>query len=243
MALLDLLPTLWLDANDSDTITLDVSDNVEEWRDKSGNSNHFTQTYSGRRPDKVSGGVYFENQANNTSVHMADFKYLLGDTANVLKGPVQWIYAVFSPKDMTGWPEYHGLLSSTSAHNQYLCIQPHNTGVKTSIRNTIERNATKTFTYKAYKKYLLVSKYATASNRSTDVDESGSPVSDTNNVTAPSPTVTYLGLARTANGLTRWGGGWSGLLSEMLIFDSALSTEDHAKVVEYLTNKWSLMIS
>jgi hypothetical protein len=50
---------LWLDAADASTITLDGSNNVSEWRDKSGNARHATQATSGSRPgyaaDAVSG--------------------------------------------------------------------------------------------------------------------------------------------------------------------------------------------
>lgn len=41
---------LWLDANDSSTITTDVSGNVEQWDDKSGNDAHFSQSTSSLRP-------------------------------------------------------------------------------------------------------------------------------------------------------------------------------------------------
>jgi hypothetical protein len=40
---------LWLDGNDSSTITVDGSDGVSEWRDKSGNNKHFEQTDSTKR--------------------------------------------------------------------------------------------------------------------------------------------------------------------------------------------------
>jgi hypothetical protein len=40
---------LWLDANDSSTITIDGSDGVSEWRDKSGNNKHLGQTDSTKR--------------------------------------------------------------------------------------------------------------------------------------------------------------------------------------------------
>jgi hypothetical protein len=42
---------LWLDAADSSTITLDGSNNVEEWRDKSGNLRHATQASALLRPN------------------------------------------------------------------------------------------------------------------------------------------------------------------------------------------------
>jgi hypothetical protein len=46
-----LTTSLWLDAADADTITLDASGNVSQWSDKSGNSRHATQSTSGIRPD------------------------------------------------------------------------------------------------------------------------------------------------------------------------------------------------
>jgi hypothetical protein len=45
---------LWLDAADTTTVSLDGSDNVEEWRDKSGFDRHATQTTGANRPDYAS---------------------------------------------------------------------------------------------------------------------------------------------------------------------------------------------
>lgn len=41
---------LWLDASDASTITLDGSNNVSQWNDKSNNANHATQSSSTLRP-------------------------------------------------------------------------------------------------------------------------------------------------------------------------------------------------
>lgn len=41
---------LWLDADDPSTITLDGSNNVETWSDKSGNARHVTQSNVTKRP-------------------------------------------------------------------------------------------------------------------------------------------------------------------------------------------------
>jgi len=48
---------LWLDADDTDTITLDGSDNVEQWDDKSGLNKHATQTTSESRPTYAISGM------------------------------------------------------------------------------------------------------------------------------------------------------------------------------------------
>lgn len=48
---------LWLDADDANTITLDGSNNVEQWDDKSGNNNNVSQSSSSLRPacEEISG--------------------------------------------------------------------------------------------------------------------------------------------------------------------------------------------
>lgn len=49
-------PALWLDADDSSTLTL-VSGAVSEWRDKSGNNRHATQATASNRPLLVADGL------------------------------------------------------------------------------------------------------------------------------------------------------------------------------------------
>ncbi len=46
----EIATALWLDASDSGTITLDGSDLVEQWDDKSGNDNHVTQSNASYKP-------------------------------------------------------------------------------------------------------------------------------------------------------------------------------------------------
>jgi hypothetical protein len=46
---------LWVDASDASTLTLDGSNNVSEWRDKSGNARHLTQGTALNRPSYVTG--------------------------------------------------------------------------------------------------------------------------------------------------------------------------------------------
>lgn len=66
---------LWLDASDATTVDLDLSNNVEEWRDKSGNGRHYTQGTAGSRPGvnttafphdafDFSGGKFLSNTTN-----------------------------------------------------------------------------------------------------------------------------------------------------------------------------------
>ncbi|HRP76910.1 MAG TPA: hypothetical protein PKZ27_15010, partial [Rhodocyclaceae bacterium] len=50
----EITTALWLDAADTDTFTL-VSGAVSEWRDKSGNARHATQSTAGNRPTRPGG--------------------------------------------------------------------------------------------------------------------------------------------------------------------------------------------
>ena len=52
----EITTALWLDADDASTITT-VSGNVSEWRDKSGNARHATQSVSASRPSYVAGAM------------------------------------------------------------------------------------------------------------------------------------------------------------------------------------------
>lgn len=55
LSLTDL--AIWLDASDASTITLDGSNNVSEWRDKSGNARHASQSTVLNRPSYTTNGI------------------------------------------------------------------------------------------------------------------------------------------------------------------------------------------
>lgn len=91
------LPTdsaLWLDADDSSTITT-VSGAVSEWRDKSGNLRHATQAMAGNRPLLVTGGL------NGTDVVRFDGSDWLDCTTN-LTLTAQHLFIVFKYNTSSG---------------------------------------------------------------------------------------------------------------------------------------------
>ena len=53
----DLTTDLWFDANDSATVQVGASDNVDQWDDKSGGGNDFTQGLSSDRPKISTSGL------------------------------------------------------------------------------------------------------------------------------------------------------------------------------------------
>jgi len=50
-----LRPALWMDAADQSTIT--TATGISEWRDKSGNGRHFTQSVAARQPGYNTTGI------------------------------------------------------------------------------------------------------------------------------------------------------------------------------------------
>lgn len=59
---------LWLDASDAATITLDGSNNVSQWNDKSGNGRNLTQGVTTQRPSYTSGVVSFDGSDDNLGI-------------------------------------------------------------------------------------------------------------------------------------------------------------------------------
>jgi hypothetical protein len=61
----EISTALWLDASASGTITLDGSGNVEQWDDKSGNDNHFSQATASYRPEIGTNGGISQNSTTS----------------------------------------------------------------------------------------------------------------------------------------------------------------------------------
>lgn len=90
----EITTSLWLDAADSDTLTLDGSNNVEQWGDKSGNEYHLSQNTAGERPSIQTG---FLNNKDTLRFDGAD-DYLSYVSASEL--PVKCVYCVVDYKQI-----------------------------------------------------------------------------------------------------------------------------------------------
>lgn len=77
---------LWLDAADPSTLTVDGSDGVSEWRDKSGNNKHFEQTDSTGRP------LY--NSTNRLVDTTDQEKWLVRESDNDMIWDGAWTYFI-----------------------------------------------------------------------------------------------------------------------------------------------------
>jgi hypothetical protein len=96
--LLSLSPSLWLDADDSSTITL-VSNSVSEWRDKSGNNRHASQTTTDNRPimSTLNGKGVLSFDGSNDFLRCENYNYIF-----------QSVFIVFSRNSITN--TFDGLL-------------------------------------------------------------------------------------------------------------------------------------
>jgi ribosomal protein L13E len=97
MSISDITKDLWLVGDDLTTITMDSSNKVSEWRDRSGNNRHATQTTESLKPTYISNGsVYFSGSYFNVNLdwlanssHMAfivtknlNYAYIYGAKTN-----------------------------------------------------------------------------------------------------------------------------------------------------------------
>ena len=98
----------WFDASDSSTITIDGSNKVSDWLDKSGNDNHATQVISSEQPTYVSSDSLANNKGSLTS---SGSDYVGMDTPSF---SARQIYAIMYYKTgvETTFGTYHGILSN-----------------------------------------------------------------------------------------------------------------------------------
>jgi len=89
--------SLWLDAADASSITLNGS-TVSQWKDKSSNGFSFTQSTSGNQPSYISNA---QNSNNLIRFSSASSQYLGGSTSELLGSNSITAYAVFKYTDTT----------------------------------------------------------------------------------------------------------------------------------------------
>lgn len=89
---------LWLDAADNGSITLDGSNNVNQWNDKSGNGYHVAQTDTLRKPGFISGDGITYTSANHLLTNATSLNFSTGAT----------IFIAYKPTDITGYTSVGG---------------------------------------------------------------------------------------------------------------------------------------
>ena len=231
-----LRPALWLDAADQSTIT--TATGVSEWRDKSGNGRHFTQSVSANQPayslDGINGlgSVSFDGTAKalQRAPEAWAFQYpvtvFIVFRAAAFTNAYNSLFEFFTTSGpaTAGWSD---LIKSNGRSAVYLTstagAQPNydGTGVATYVTN---------------RTYIFTGIHQNNSlfglqNGNTDGSNSGSYTLRTNLGTSP----LYIGSSPLFSRYTNW------QIGEVIITNNAaLSTIDRLKIEGYLAWKWGI---
>ena len=238
----DITLALWLDANDAATIT-QSSGTVEQWNDKSGLGRNVSQTTAGLRP--AYNGTGLNSRPTLTASSPSD-KWLSTNTntSGFSGGPNLWAITVCTMNTAT---DNSGRLLSmdqvgrTDFGNNDLSAILIRDGTQNRIQSYRQLSGTgpKSNVAVALDTPVIVSTIYDGVNNTTYVNGvAGTPVAsgEGNFTTDPRLTVfAYLG-----GGSTAAGAEWNGSCSEIIVGDTALSSQNRERLEGYLAHKWGL---
>lgn len=230
-------PALWLDAADASTVS--VATGVSEWRDKSGNGRHFTQTATASQPAYNLNGINGlrsisydpTNDALQRTPEAWAFQYPITSfivfRATAFTNAYNSLFDFFTANGPTaaGWTN---LIKSNGRSAVYL----------TSTAGTQPNyDGTGVVTYVTNKTYIFTGIHQNNSlvglqNGNTDGSNTGSYTLRTNLSTSP----LYIGSSPPFSRYTNW------QIGEVIITNNAaLSTSDQLKIEGYLAWKWGIV--
>jgi hypothetical protein len=216
---------LWLDSNDSETITLNGG-TVSQWDDKSGNNYHVSQGTASNQPTLTSSVL------NSRDVLRFDG----GDwLENLVATPVggstnRTIFIVFNYTGISiDYPLYLGTASTNPSSGSVF-------GISQEIAIRVS-NGSRVFNDSVSSSHSLVSVVldgTTTSDLSAWKNGTSLGVSSTGNQTINTGSRFYIGGASSV-------GSWlAGDIAEIIVYSSALSASQREQVESYLSNKWGI---
>lgn len=215
---------LWLDASDATTITFSSSNLVNRWSDKSGNSNHMTQSVVGNQPTLTSS---FRNGLSAMNMGASGF---FGNTTMTFGPPPYSIFAVA----VNSGSAYQYIIGSPNDGRIFFGTNTNNftTFVGNGSWNELNANTP----LRSVLSLSLLGLTNQGTNTTLIPYFNGVPL-DAKNGTATVTTGLYIGCS---NGQNQF---WNGTICEVIIFNSALSEFDRQSIEGYLAWKWGLQTS
>ena len=205
---------LWLDASDAATITLDGSNNVSQWNDKSGNARHASQATTTRRPSYTG-----SNQVNGITCPRFDGTddYLATGSFSISQ-PSTMIVAFRRPS--TGMQV---LVDATVGRNQVLMNgNPLYMYAGTALQGgpTVSANATHRAT-------------AIFNGSSSTIRLNGSVAASGDSGSSSMSGSFLVGIA---NNLTQF--PYNGMIAEICWYTGVLTSDQISSVESYMLTKW-----
>lgn len=215
--------TLWLN-NDPTTITMSGANRVSEWRDSSGNLNHFTQATGGNQPLYVANGingqngVYFDN--NRTDFLNCTFVSSLSQIFTII---TVWNLDVNSTRSV---PVLYDAVSVASSR-----VVQYWSGDKIDVGSPTPINA-----YTKTRPFGLIQNLVEFNSTSTKVYENGI-LKNTINTGVSDLTALRLGNLRGAPSSIYQ---LSGYICEQIIYNKQLSESEKNLINDYVNLKYGL---
>lgn len=214
---------LWLDAEDTNTITLNGS-TVSQWGDKSGNNRHATQATASNQPTYTTSGLNGKNVltfSNSSGTHLS----IPSGVSDYF--PYQSAFIVYSDTSTAGYVtplggKYGGNTTGAAYHGHQFNTQLFNTT------------------------------YTSSETRNGDNFKNGYNIGDGTSTARPiTPAIfSYISTGQFdvdrrfqvigADASTPISRAITGLIAEVLILENAASTSDRQKTEGYLAWKWEL---
>ena len=219
-SVMDLNPTLWLDAGDESTVIRDGSNFVSQWNDNSGNGNHCTQSAMNAKP------TYNQNNGSIDFDPSITKRWLSNSTqTNTTVGTIVVVV------EFNSFSQFQNVYSDSSSANGVAVM---NTDATTNrivfIINGSNVNGNLSQSKLINQKYLTTITFNSQTNMYID------GVFDSNEVLTPSLGIDgyYIG--------TWWNNshGLDGKIYEIIRFPQELTEEERKKVDTYLIKKYHI---
>ena len=218
---------VWFDSSDLSTITVDGSNRISQWSDKSGNGRHLLQSADANKPILSSGEITFDG---------TDDFLATGSNFYLTGNPEFYVFFVFKKTNNTkgavfGWGQNNTLWAFGFYDNDSTTTYAYAAGNNYNVEN-ITNN---TITFCSY------SKTPGAINSTSQAYKNGS-VTGTSGHSTGTPAIAsdklILGRWMTFTGLYL-----QGVIYEFIVVRARLSTNERKTTEGYLAHKWGIVAS
>jgi hypothetical protein len=213
---------MWLDGADDSVFTYSSGTSVSEWRDKSGNNNHVSNSNGTYQPSR---NVTINSKS---AVNFSDDSLQATNVFSSTATSYTKIAVVYQTSNTTG-----NVISSNTGHAFYF-------GGSTQIRLYHNGTFVTSSVSLANNTAGIISgtvQYNSSSSASGEVFVNGtSGGTGTTSTASIGSTAVQIGSFNGANYFT-------GYIAEVLVYDRVLSSDELTKVHNYLQNKWNIEVS